>query len=328
MSARLPRRDPTAPVGAMARTSSKIVAAGPERDVNVSFEFFPPKTTKAETRLWSAIKTLEPLQPDFVSVTYGAGGSTRERTHRTVARMAKETNFNPAAHLTCVGDPREAIDDIARDYWKAGIRHIVALRGDPSDGIGECYTPHPDGYAYASDLVAGLKRIADFEVTVSAYPERHPESQDWSVEIDNLKRKVDAGASRAITQFFFSPDTFWRFQDRVLDAGIDIPIVPGLMLQPNFKGLARMSALCGVAVPTWYAELFEGLDNDLVTRDLLTASLASELTAELYDRGVRDFHLYTLNRAEIASSVSRILGLHHRGKATIASASASLSAVV
>ena len=314
MNSILPQRDPTAPVGAMARASSDIAAAQPGRDVRVSFEFFPPKTQKAEERLWDAIAKLEPLQPDFVSVTYGAGGSTRERTHRTVARMAKETSFAPAAHLTCVDATREQIDAIAQDYWDAGVRHIVALRGDPSTGIGERYQPFADGYAYASDLVRGLKSLHDFEITVSAYPELHPESADWNAEIDNLKRKVDAGATRAITQFFFSPDTFWRFQDKVLDAGITIPVVPGLMLQPNFKGLARMSSLCGVAVPDWYAELFDGLEEDAVTRDLLTASLMSELTAELYDRGVRDFHLYTLNRAEIASSVSRILGLHHRSR--------------
>ena len=312
MNAVLPKRDPNAPVGAMARTSHTIATSPDTGNVRVSFEFFPPKTEKAETRLWDAIAKLEPLSPDFVSVTYGAGGSTRERTHRTVERMARETSFSPAAHLTCVEATRDEIDAIADDYWNAGVRHIVALRGDPSTGIGERYQPFAGGYAYASDLVAGLKRRHDFEVTVSAYPELHPESADWNAEIDNLKRKVDAGAQRAITQFFFSPDTFWRFHDKVLDAGIDIPIVPGLMLQPNFKGLARMSKLCGVAVPPWYAELFDGLDDDAVTRDLLTASLASELTAELYERGVRDFHLYTLNRAEIASSVSRILGLHNR----------------
>ena len=228
--------------------------------------------------------------------------------------MVTETDFAPAAHLTCVGATCEEIDQVAREYWDAGVRHIVALRGDPSDGIGEAYRPHPGGYSYANDLTEGLKKIADFEVSVSAYPEQHPESSDWSVEIDNLKRKIDAGATRAITQFFFSPDIFWRFQDRVLDAGIDIPIVPGLMLQPNFKGLARMSKMCGVAVPDWYAGLFEGLDDDPITRDMLTATLAAELTAELRDRGVDHFHLYTLNRAEIAMAVSRILGLHNRKK--------------
>lgn len=307
-----PRRDPNAPVGAIARTSSDVTKTDSASDVKVSFEFFPPKTEKAEQRLWSAIETLEPLSPDFVSVTYGAGGSTRERTHRTVERMAQETSFTPAAHLTCVDAGREEIDSIAKAYWDAGVRHIVALRGDPTDGIGEAYAPHPDGYAYASDLVAGLKDIADFEVSVSAYPELHPESADWREEIDNLKRKIDAGATRAITQFFFSPDIFWRFQDRVLDAGLDIPIVPGLMLQPNVSGLQRMSDLCGVAVPDWYVALFDGLEKDPATRDMLTGSLMSELVAELYDRGVRHYHLYTLNRAEIASAVARVLGMHKR----------------
>lgn len=315
MTASMPRRDPMAPVGAIARTSSVLSKSNQSDDVKVSFEFFPPKTEAAEKRLWSAIQKLEPLEPDFVSVTYGAGGSTRERTHRTVERMARQTRFSPAAHLTCVDASREEIDAIAQDYWKAGVRHIVALRGDSPSGIGAAYSPHPDGYPYASDLVAGLKRAGDFEISVSAYPELHPESTDWSAEIDNLKRKIDAGATRAITQFFFSPDIFWRFQDRVLDAGIDIPIVPGLMLQPNVKGLQRMSKMCGVAVPDWYVELFEGLDDDPVTRDMLTASLMSELTAELYERGVRQYHLYTLNRAEIASAVARVLGLHHRSHA-------------
>ncbi|MGB3455064.1 MAG: methylenetetrahydrofolate reductase [NAD(P)H] [Litorimonas sp.] len=311
MNRSLPHRDPNAPVGAIARTSSDR-KAGEDSDVSVSFEFFPPKTKKAEERLWSAIETLEPLNPDFVSVTYGAGGSTRERTHRTVSRMAQETRFDPAAHLTCVDATKAEIDEIAREYWDTGVRHIVALRGDPQTGIGERYEPHPEGYAYASDLVAGLKDVADFEVSVSAYPELHPESADWSAEIDNLKRKVDAGATRAITQFFFSPDIFWRFQDRVLDAGLIIPIVPGLMLQPNVAGLQRMSSLCGVAVPDWYVSLFEGLENDPQTRDMLTATLASELAAELHDRGVRHYHLYTLNRAEIANAVARVLGLHRR----------------
>ncbi len=311
MNARLPLRDPNAPVGAIARASAE------SPDLKVSFEFFPPKNQKMEDKLWASIEKLAPLSPDFVSVTYGAGGSTRERTHRTVARMVKETDFAPAAHLTCVDATREEIDEVARAYWDVGVRHIVALRGDPSSGIGEAYRPHPGGYAYANDLTEGLKKIADFEVSVSAYPEQHPESANWSVEIDNLKRKIDAGATRAITQFFFSPDIFWRFQDRVLDSGIDIPIVPGLMLQPNFKGLARMSKMCGVAVPDWYAGLFDGLDKDPITRDMLTATLAAELTAELRDRGVDHFHLYTLNRAEIASSVGRILGLHQRRKTAL-----------
>jgi methylenetetrahydrofolate reductase (NADPH) len=315
MKSILPKRDPNEAIGAIARAANSTAVEAKTGAVRVSYEFFPPKNEEMEERLWAAIKKLEPLNPDFVSVTYGAGGSTRERTHKAVSRMVKETSFKPAAHLTCVGSSREEIDEIVQDYWDAGVRHIVALRGDPQDGINAKYVPTEGGYAYASDLVAGIKNIADFEVTVGAYPELHPESGDWRAEIDNLKRKVDAGATRAITQFFFSPDVFWRFQDRVLDAGIDIPIIPGLMLQPNFKGLARMSKMCGVCVPDWYAELFDGLDKDPQTRDLLTSSLAAELTAELHDRGVRDFHLYTLNRAEMAIAVSRILGLHHRKSA-------------
>ena len=295
-------------LGPVARTAGAHTSNVSGHDVRVSYEFFPPKTEKAAERLWDAIAKLEPMDPDFVSVTYGAGGSTRERTHRTVTRMVEETDFKPAAHLTCVGAPREEIDQIARDYWAAGVRHIVALRGDPPEGIGEAYRPHPDGYAYGSDLVAGLKRIADFEISVSAYPERHPESASWDHELDNLRRKVDAGATRAITQFFFSPETYMRYLDRVLDAGIDVAVVPGLMLQPNFKGLKRMADMTGVAVPDWYATLFEGLDDEPHQRELLTASLVNELTAELHDRGVRDFHLYTLNRSELALSVSRLLG--------------------
>ena len=290
-------------LGPVART-----AGTPEDGVRVSYEFFPPKTEKMETRLWDAVEKLEAMNPDFVSVTYGAGGSTRERTHRTVTKFVQETDLRPAAHLTCVGSPREEIDTIARDYWDAGVRHIVALRGDPPEGIGERYEAHPGGYAYASDLVAGLKKVADFEVTVGAYPERHPESATWDHELDNLRRKVDAGATRAITQFFFSPETFMRYLDRVLDAGIDIAVVPGLMLQPNFLGLKRMADMTGVEVPDWYATLFEGLDDEPHTRELLTSSLVSELTAELFDRGVRDFHLYTLNKAELALAVSRVLG--------------------
>lgn len=308
----MPTRDPNAAVGSIARAADQSRTEATNGGICVSYEFFPPKNKAMEEKLWTAIKKLEPLNPDFVSVTYGAGGSTRERTHNAVSRMVNETSFKPAAHLTCVGSVKEEIDEVVKSYWDAGVRHIVALRGDPQDGIDAKYVPTPKGYAYSCDLVAGIKEVADFDVSVGAYPELHPESSNWRDEIDNLKRKVDAGASRAITQFFFSPDVFWRFQDRVLDAGIDIPIVPGLMLQPNFKGLARMAGMCGVSVPDWYSELFEGLEKDPQTRELLTASLAAELTAELHDRGVRNFHLYTLNRAELAITVSRILGLHHR----------------
>ncbi len=291
--------------GPVARTAGKDTG-----DVHVSFEFFPPKNQKMEDRLWTTIRKLETLNPDFVSVTYGAGGTTRERTHRTVEKMVAESSVIPAAHLTCVGADRSEIDQIARDYWNSGVRHIVALRGDPPEGVGEAYRPHQGGYAYASDLVTGLKSVADFEVSVSAYPERHPESPTWDAEIDNLKRKVDAGATRAITQFFFAPETFLRFQDKVADRGIDIPIVPGLMLQPNFKGLNRMSEMCGVSIPNWYAQLFDGLEEDAPARQLLTSSLATELVAQLFDQGVRHFHLYTLNQWELAYAVGRVLGMH------------------
>ncbi len=295
--------------GPIARTAARTAARGRD-DIGVSFEFFPPKNPAMEQALWSCVEKLQCLQPDFVSVTYGAGGSTQENTLKTVARLASETSLNPAAHLTCVGATRDEIDAVARKFWQAGVRHIVALRGDPQDGIGTRYVPHGSGYAYGSDLVAGLKSVADFEISVSAYAERHPESASWEAELDNLKRKQDAGATRAITQFFFTPDVFLRFQDRVLDAGIDMPIVPGLMLQPNFKGLKRMSDMCGVSVPDWYQGLFEGLENDPATRQLLTASLTAELTSALSEEGVSNFHLYTLNRPELAYSVGRVLGLH------------------
>jgi methylenetetrahydrofolate reductase (NADPH) len=293
--------------GAIAHTASSG-----HRDIKVSFEFFPPKNSRMEKQLWETLGKLESFAPDFISVTYGAGGSTRSRTLDTVARVARETSLAPAAHLTCVDASCAEIDKIAADYWAAGVRHIVALRGDSPNGVAAAYTPPKDGYAYGSDLVAGLKRIADFEISVSAYPELHPESGTWEAELDNLKRKVDAGATRAITQFFFSPDTFFRFQDRVAAAGIDIPVVPGIMLQPNFTGLKRMSDMCGVAVPDWYGRLFEGLEDDPETRNLLTASLATELTAELRQGGVDHFHFYCLNRSELAMTIGRVLGMHRR----------------
>lgn len=284
-------------------------SASDPNDMRVSFEFFPPKNGKMQKSLWTAIKKLEPLGPKFVSVTYGAGGSTRERTHNTVSRIVNETSLNAAAHLTCVGADRAEIDEVAKAYWDAGVRHIVALRGDPEAGIGEGYNPHKGGYAYASDLVAGLKNIATFEISVGAYPELHPESANWNAEIDNLKRKVDAGATRAITQFFFEADTFLKFRDRVAAAGLDIPIVPGLMLQPNFKGLKRMSDMCAIRVPNWYHELFEGLDDDEQARLLVTATTVADLAASLNENGVQDFHFYTLNKADLAFSVCKILGL-------------------
>ncbi len=287
----------------------KQKALSEQSRLRISFEFFPPKTEKMQNNLWESIQKLETLNPDFVSVTYGAGGSTRERTHETVAKIANETSMNAAAHLTCVDAERSEIDNIARAYWDAGVRHIVALRGDPQDGIGAGYRPTKNGYAYSSDLVAGLTKVAPFDISVSAYPELHPESQNWQVEIDNLKRKIDAGATRAITQFFFEADTFLRFQDKAADAGIHIPIIPGLMLQPNYVGIKRMSEMCKIHIPDWYHELFAGLDDDPATRRLLTASTTAKLARKLQKNGVRHFHFYTLNKADLAFTCCKILGV-------------------
>lgn len=289
--------------------------ADAQKDLNISFEFFPPKNKSMNETLWNTITKLETLNPKFVSVTYGAGGSTRERTHKTVARIVNETKLRPAAHLTCVGSLKSEIDEIAKDYWDAGVRHIVALRGDPESGIGNAYKPIPGGYNYGSDLVAGLKNVAPFEVSVGAYPELHPESQNWDAELDNLKRKIDAGADRAITQFFFETDTFLRFQDRVLDAGIKIPIVPGLMLQPNFKGLKRMSEMCAIAVPNWLEALYADLEDDPQARLLVTAKTVADLASNLRDQGIQDLHFYTLNKADLAFSVCKILGFQSQKKA-------------
>jgi methylenetetrahydrofolate reductase (NADPH) len=277
-------------------------------DIEVSFEFFPPKTEKMEQTLWESIKTLEPLHPRFVSVTYGAGGSTRERTHATVERILKESSLTPAAHLTCVGATREEVDEVARAYWEAGVRHIVALRGDPSEP-GIPYSQHPGGYENAAELVAGLKKVAPFEISVAAYPEMHPDSGTRQADLDNLKRKVDAGADRAITQFFFSPECFLRFQDEVADAGIDIEIVPGVMPVTNFAGIVRMASSCGTALPAWLGNLFEGLDELPAARQLIAATVAAELCGQLYAGGVRHFHFYTLNRAELSYAICHLLGI-------------------
>lgn len=279
------------------------------REVAVSFEFFPPKNEEMESRLWESIERLEPLNPHFVSVTYGAGGSTRDRTHRTVRRIVQETGMKPAAHLTTVSATREEVDSVIRDYWDAGVRHIVALRGDPPDGIGERYVPTQGGYRNAADLAAGIRRIADFEISVGCYPEKHPESRDINFDIDLLKEKIDNGATRAITQFFFEPETYFRYLDKVRAAGVDIPIVPGVMLQPNFKGLKRMAGMCGASIPAWMDELFEGLDDDPKTRELVTAHVAAELVSKLADGGAGQFHLYTLNRADLALSTCALLGV-------------------
>ena len=279
------------------------------RPLRVSFEFFPPKTPAMEETLWASIERLAPLKPHFVSVTYGAGGSTRERTHATVKRIVDETNLKPAAHLTCVSATREEVDEVARAYWDAGVRHIVALRGDPADGLGSAYRPHPGGYASSVDLVAGLKRIADFEITVSAYPEKHPESPSVEADIDMLKRKVDAGADRAVTQFFFDNDVYLRYVDRVRAAGIDIPIVPGLLPVQNFKQAANFAARAGATIPSWLATRFDGLEEDVETRRLIAAAVAAEQVIDLVDRGVTELHFYTMNRADLVYAICHLLGL-------------------
>ncbi|QDX26037.1 methylenetetrahydrofolate reductase [Sphingomonas suaedae] len=277
-------------------------------DIDVSFEFFPPKTEKMEETLWESIQTLSPLNPRFVSVTYGAGGTTRERTHNTVARIARETSIAAAAHLTCVEATRVEIDAVAEEYWAAGVRHIVALRGDPPRA-GEKYATHPGGYENAADLVAGLRKLHPFEISVAAYPECHPDSPDAAHDLDNLKRKIDAGANRAITQFFFEADTFLRFRDAAAGAGIDAEIVPGIMPVMSFAAVQKMSAMCGTDVPAWMARLFEGLDDRPAARQLVAATLAAELCRNLYAGGVRQFHFYTLNRAELSYAICHLLGV-------------------
>jgi len=276
---------------------------------SVSFEFSPPKTPEAEESLWEAIRRLEPLQPSFVSVTYGAGGSTRDRTHRTVLRMVQETGLKPAAHLTCVEASREEVDEVIRDYWNAGIRHIVALRGDPPGQIGGRYTPRPDGYNNATELTAAIRRVAPFQVSVGLYPHVHPESSSIEHDIDVLKAKIDAGATRAITQFFFDLSGFLRFVERVRKAGVTIPISPGIMPVTNYKGLKRMAGPIGIQLPQWLGNLFEGLDDDPETRRLIAASVASEMCARLAEEGFTDFHFYTLNRAELTYAICRVLGV-------------------
>jgi methylenetetrahydrofolate reductase (NADPH) len=279
------------------------------RPIDISFEFFPPKSPEMESALWESIERLAPLRPKFVSVTYGAGGSTRERTHATVARIVKETAIKPAAHLTCVGATREEVDEVARGYWDAGVRHIVALRGDPQGGLGSDYAATPGGYAHSTDLVAGLRAIGDFEISVSAYPEKHPESKSFDQDLDVLKAKIDAGATRAITQFFFDNDIYFRFLDRARAAGITIPIVPGVTAVQNFKQTANFARKTGASVPNWLAERFEGLDDDLQTRRLIAAAVAAEQVFDLLDRGVEQFHFYTMNRADLVYAVCHLLGV-------------------
>ncbi len=277
--------------------------------INVSFEFFPPKTPEMELGLWDAIERLTPLGPSFVSVTYGAGGSTRERTHATVARIVRETDIPPAAHLTCVGASREEIDEVAREYWNAGVRHIVALRGDPQGGLGTAFAPHARGYRNSTELVAGLKRIADFELSVAAYPEAHPESASLDADLDVLKAKIDAGATRAISQFFFENDLYKRFLDKGRARGINIPILPGIVPVQNFKQTASFAKRAGASVPQWLADRFEGLDGDPATRRLIAAAVAAEQVLDLVDHGVTEFHFYTMNKADLVFAICHLLGL-------------------
>src|ERR1700704_6167662 len=287
--------------------------AAPKRPA-ISFEFFPPKTEEMERSLWDTIKRLAPLAPNFVSVTYGAGGSTRQRTHSTIARILAETDLLPAAHLTCVGAARGEIDFLAGRYHDVGARHIVALRGDPPDGIGTAYTTHPGGYRNSTDLVAGIKRQhSDIEVSVSAYPEKHPESRDFDADIDVLKAKVDAGATRAITQVFFDNDLYFRYLDRVRARGIDIPIVPGIMPMHNFKQARNFVTRAGTSVPDWLAEKFEGLDDDPDTRKLVAATVAAGQVQKLAKHGVDTFHFYTMNRADLVFAISHLLGIRPNG---------------
>ena len=293
-------------------------AASISRPVAVSFEFFPPNDAAMEQTLWQSVQRLAPLRPRFVSVTYGADGSTRARTHNVVTRILRETPLTSAPHLTCVGATREEILEIARDYWANGIRHIVALRGDPAQGSGP-YCPHPGGFAYAADLVRGLKSVGDFEVSVAAYPETHPEAPDAVFDLDNLKRKVDAGAARAITQFFFDPDLFLRFRDRCARSGIGVEIVPGILPITRFPQLLRFAQRCGASVPEWLHREFDGLDDDADTRRLISASIAIRQVRELQRHGVQEFHFYTLNRSELTYAICHALGLRPVAAAAAAS---------
>jgi methylenetetrahydrofolate reductase (NADPH) len=283
----------------------------PANNVEVSFEFFPPHTEKMEETLWNSVQRLKNLEPSFVSVTYGADGSTRERTHVAVERIVRETSLTAAPHLTCIGACRGEIDDIARGYWDMGIRHLVALRGDPPKDAG-AYVPNPDGYAYASDLVAGLRKVADFDISVAAYPEVHPEAPSPSFDLENLKRKVDAGANRAITQFFFDTDAYLKFRDRAAAIGIETVIVPGILPITRFPQLQRFAAQCGASVPEWLHERFAGLDDDEQTRQMIAANVAIEQVRRLQAEGVSEFHFYTLNRSELTVAICHALGVRSR----------------
>jgi methylenetetrahydrofolate reductase (NADPH) len=298
----------------MSETAFSAHDGPPSKRPSISFEFFPPKTEEMEANLWETIKRLAPLQPSFVSVTYGAGGSTRERTHATISRILSETALLPAAHLTCVGASRAEVDEVIGLYHAVGVRHIVALRGDPAGGPGTAYAAHPDGYRSSADLVAGIKRMhPDIDVSVSAYPEKHPESPDFDADIDVLKAKVDAGASRAITQFFFDNDLYYRYVDRVRARGIDIPIVPGILPVQNFKQAKAFATRAGATLPSWLADKFEGLDDDPDTRKLVAATVAAGQVQKLAKHGVDTFHFYTMNRADLVFAISHLLGLRPAG---------------
>ena len=300
----------------MNTSSTKVTGSATQ----VSFEFFPPKTQEMEETLWRSIRRLEPLQPELVSVTYGAGGSTRERTHGTVKRIVQETSLTPAAHLTCVGASKAETDDVIRAYWDAGIRHIVALRGDMPE-LGAPYVPHPQGYQSTPELIEGIRKIADFDVIVSAYPEKHPESASMEADIELLKRKIDAGATRAITQFVFDTEKHARFLEIVRGAGIDVPLVPGIMPTTNFKGTKRMAARCGATIPQWLEDYYIGLDDDLETRKLIAAYVAAEQVNRLRDYGFDRFHFYTLNQADLTFAICNVLGVRKAIVAASATAS-------
>ncbi|MBJ7576998.1 methylenetetrahydrofolate reductase [NAD(P)H] [Devosia sp. MC532] len=288
------------------RASRKTAETRP--DLQISFEFFPPKTDVMEERFWESVHKLAPLKPRFVSVTYGAGGSTRERTLRMVSRIASDTGVPAAAHLTCVGATKAEVDEVVRGYKDAGVTSIVALRGDPPEGIGQPFTPHPEGYQNAADLVAGIRKIGDFDISVAAYPEKHPQSESWNVEIDNLKRKIDAGANRAITQMFFSNADYLRYVERAQKAGITAPIVPGIQPIHSFKQISGFAGRCGASIPEWLAERFDGLDEDPETHALMAAAVAAEQVTELLDEGITEFHFFTLNRSNLVLALARLLG--------------------
>ena len=279
-----------------------------KREINVSFEFFPPKTDEMEVKLWEAISNLKNLKPSFVSVTYGAGGSTRERTHQTIKRIVNETDLKPASHLTCIAASKEEIHEILHSYWEMGVRHIVALRGDmPASSPN--YQLRSDGYQYANELVAGIKKVANFEISVAGYPEKHPEAKSFNQDIDNLKRKVDAGATRIITQFFFDTDVYFSFVEKCCKAGISVPIVPGILPVSNVKQTKHFAKMCGAKIPKWMDEIFTGLDEKQDTRQLIAGVVAVEMCRILHDGGVNDFHFYTLNRSDMTSAICHILGV-------------------